>query len=206
MTPSQRLRQLAGRTGLDGFADELRAMADEMDAAEQPAPVQEPMPLNGSHIDSLIESAIQGHAGTRDAMRWLVRQLTIKQGPMTAAQAARIAELEAEIARLHTTMMAAAVEIHSHWDAHCDSEGYGPANLMHRLERGIASQYGYDAKTLQLVEAERDQLRAEVERLQRAITKFCKTHNWADDEWKALSNIKPLFDITRAIKAGKEAK
>jgi len=104
------------------------------------------------------------------------------------------------------TMMAAAVEIHSHWDAHCDSEGYGPANLMHRLERGIASQYGYDAKTLQLVEAERDQLRAEVERLQRAITKFCKTHNWADDEWKALSNIKPLFDITRAIKAGKEAK
>jgi hypothetical protein len=42
--------------------------------------------------------------------------------------------------------------------------------------------------------------------LQRAITKFCKTHNWADDEWKALSNIKPLFDITRAIEAAKEAK
>jgi hypothetical protein len=78
MTPSQRLRQLADRTGLDGFADELRAMADEMDAAAQPAPVQEPMPLNDSHIDSLIEAAIQGHAGTRDAMRWLVRQLATK--------------------------------------------------------------------------------------------------------------------------------
>jgi hypothetical protein len=136
MTPSQRLRQLAGRTGLDGFADELRAMADEMDGAAiappaQPAPVQqprgemtddaqieslfvacggcwtgdywriedadlhpmlrtfiatpkpEPMPLNDSHIDSLIESAIQGHAGTRDAMRWLVRQLDTKKEPMT---------------------------------------------------------------------------------------------------------------------------
>lgn len=90
----------------------------------------------------------------RDAARATVRQ-----------QAERIAELEAKIADLHTTMMAAAVEIHEHWDAHCDAEGYGPANLMHRLERGIASQYGYDAKTLQRVESERDQLRAEVERL-----------------------------------------
>ena len=28
-----------------------------------------------SHMESLIEAAIQGHASTRDAMRWLVRQL-----------------------------------------------------------------------------------------------------------------------------------
>ena len=77
----------------------------------------------------------------------------------------RIASLEAEVADLHTTMMAAAVEIQEHWDAHRDAEGYGPANLMHRLERGIASQYGYDAKTLLRAEAERDKLRAEVERL-----------------------------------------
>ena len=90
----------------------------------------------------------------RDAARATVRQ-----------QAERIAELENELADLHTTMFAAAVEIHEHWEAHCDAEGYGPANLMHRLERGIASQYGYDAKTLQRIEAERDQLRAEVERL-----------------------------------------
>lgn len=79
-------------------------------------------------------------------------------------QAERIAELEAERDNLHTTMLAAAVEIQAHWEAHCDAEGYGPANLMHRLERGIASLYGYDAKTLQRVETERDQLRAEVER------------------------------------------
>lgn len=79
-------------------------------------------------------------------------------------QAERIAELEAERDNLHATMFAAAVEIQAHWDAHCDAEGYGPANLMHRLERGIASRYGYDAATLQRVETERDQLRAEVER------------------------------------------
>ena len=79
-------------------------------------------------------------------------------------QSERIAELEAERDNLHTTMLAAAVEIQAHWDAHCDAEGYGPANLMHRLERGIASRYSYDAKTLQRVETERDQLRAEVER------------------------------------------
>ena len=79
-------------------------------------------------------------------------------------QSERIAELEAERDNLHATMFAAAVEIQAHWDAHCDAEGYGPSHLMHRLERGIAARYGYDAKTLQLVEAERDQLRAEVER------------------------------------------
>jgi hypothetical protein len=46
----------------------------------------EPMLLNDSHIDSLIEAAIQGHAGTRDAMRWLVRQLATRQEPMTEHQ------------------------------------------------------------------------------------------------------------------------
>lgn len=83
-------------------------------------------------------------------------------------QSARIAELEAERDNLHTTMLAAAVEIQAHWEAHCDAEGYGPANLMHRLERGIASRYGYDAATLQRVETERDQLREEVEQLKLA--------------------------------------
>ena len=39
MTHSQRLRQLADRTGLDGFAEELRAMADELDGAAQHDPV-----------------------------------------------------------------------------------------------------------------------------------------------------------------------
>lgn len=39
---------------------------------------QPPLPTlkpGDSHMESLIEAAIQGHADTRDAMRWLVRQL-----------------------------------------------------------------------------------------------------------------------------------
>jgi hypothetical protein len=48
------------------------------------------------------------------------------------------------------------------------------------------------------------ELEAEVERLQRAITEFCQTYNWAAEVWKAEPSIKPLFDITRAIKAGKD--
>jgi len=53
-------------------------------------PKPEPMPLprltvSDSHMASLIEAAIQGHASTRDAMRWLVRQLATKPEPMTRA-------------------------------------------------------------------------------------------------------------------------
>ena len=95
------------------------------------------------------------------------------QNAMFATAAANIDRereaMRAEISDLHTTMMAAAVEIQEHWAAHCDEDGYGPANLMHRLERGIASQYGYTARTLVMVEAERDALRAELAITRRVI-------------------------------------
>lgn len=71
-------------------------------------------------------------------------------------------KLEAEIAELHTTMMAAAVEIQEQWEHHCDAEGYGPANLMHRLERGIAAKYGYDAKTMVRMDKRIEELEAEL--------------------------------------------
>lgn len=58
---------------------------------------------------------------------------------------AEVERLKGENANLKTVMVAAAEEIHQHWDAHCDAEGYGPANLMRRLEEGIPSQYGYTA-------------------------------------------------------------
>lgn len=86
-------------------------------------------------------------------------------GMVAAERDATIAELRAEISDLHTTMMAAAVEIQEHWQAHCDEEGYGPANLMNRLERGIAAQYGYTAQTVVQIEAERDTLRQQRDRL-----------------------------------------
>lgn len=64
-----------------------------------------------------------------------------------------IERLKAENTNLQTVMMAAAVEITEHWDAHCDAEGYGPCNLVRRLEKGYPAQYGYDAETLVRLEA-----------------------------------------------------
>lgn len=56
-----------------------------------------------------------------------------------------IAAANETIARPKTVMIAAAEEIAAHWDAHCDAEGYGPQNLLRRLEEGIPSEYGYTA-------------------------------------------------------------
>ena len=62
-----------------------------------------------------------------------------------AAANARIAEQAREIADLKTVMVAAAEEIAKHWQAHCDAEGYGPSNLLRRLEEGLTGggYYGY---------------------------------------------------------------
>ena len=64
------------------------------------------------------------------------------------------------IERLRTVMVAAAEEIAAHWDAHCDADGYGPANLQRRLEEGIPSQYGYTAGAFAELKAENERLRA----------------------------------------------
>lgn len=75
--------------------------------------------------------------------------------------AVELRRLHEENARLKTVMVAAAEEIAAHWDAHCDEEGYGPANLMHRLEKGIASEYAYKAGDFaRLQEANKELLEA----------------------------------------------
>ena len=71
----------------------------------------------------------------------------------------------AQIAALKTVMIAAAEEIAAHWEAHCDAEGYGPQNLLRRLEEGIPSEYGYTAGAFAALTSERDALRADAERL-----------------------------------------
>ena len=58
-------------------------------------------------------------------------------------------QLEQQAEHLKTVMIAAAEEISKHWDAHCDEEGYGPINLLRRLESGIPAQYGYSAGDFQ---------------------------------------------------------
>lgn len=76
------------------------------------------------------------------------------------SQAAELEKLRTENANLKTVMVAAAEEIHAHWDAHCDAEGYGPQNLMRRLEEGIPSEYGYTAGRFAELQAELAALRA----------------------------------------------
>lgn len=68
--------------------------------------------------------------------------------------AAEITRLRAEAEELRSVMIAAAEEIQAHWPAHCDAEGYGPANLMRRLEDGIPSQYAYTAGDFERLRAE----------------------------------------------------
>src|SRR5574343_1062345 len=89
--------------------------------------------------------------------------------PFTLYEAVRASELasmrtalaakDAELAALRTVMVAAAEEIAAHWDAHCDAEGYGPQNLMRRLEEGIPSEYGYTAGSFAELQAELSALR-----------------------------------------------
>jgi hypothetical protein len=74
-----------------------------------------------------------------DSLRWADGNNLIPQA------AAELRRLHEENRKLKTVMVAAAEEISANWEAHCDSEGYGPANLMRRLEQGIASEYGYTA-------------------------------------------------------------
>ena len=79
--------------------------------------------------------------------------------------AAEITRLRAEAAELRSVMIAAAEEIQAHWTAHCDAEGYGPANLMRRLEDGIPSQYAYTAGDFERLRAEAEALRKDAARL-----------------------------------------
>jgi len=67
--------------------------------------------------------------------------------------------MQNECIELRQVMVAAAEEIHEHWDDHCDEEGYGPANLMRRLEKGIAVCYpGYTSGAFQKLERQVEML------------------------------------------------
>lgn len=80
-----------------------------------------------------------------------------KAADMLEADAQEMAALKGDIANYLTTAMAAAVEIQEHWAAHCDDEGYGPINLVRRLENGFPAQYGYTAQSFVEMERQRDE-------------------------------------------------
>ena len=115
-------------------------------------------------------------AEAADALEQQAAQIAEKDAEI-ALWAAEVDALRAEIkSQLHqlraakTMMIAAAEEISAHWDAHCDAEGYGPVNLLHRLEQGIPSEYGYTAGAFARMKAEVEALRADADRLRAALT------------------------------------
>lgn len=101
----------------------------------------------------------------------------LKQERVRESLQAGIDKLQSEIENLHSVMVAAAEEIHEHWQAHCDEEGYGPANLMLRLEKSIPAQYAYKAGDFERLMQERAeavaQLDAAVRDEREACAKVC---------------------------------
>jgi len=78
---------LFDRAGTTSFRI-ARATEQAVLAKLQPAQSIPPgLRVGDSHMESLIEAAIQGHAGTRDAMRWLVRQIArVEDKPAQAGE------------------------------------------------------------------------------------------------------------------------
>lgn len=86
--------------------------------------------LRPPHIDQMFRDCLGGNYRP--------------QASETKSPAEAMRSLQNECLELRQVMVAAAEEIHEHWEAHCDEEGYGPANLMRRLEKGVAVCYpGY---------------------------------------------------------------
>ena len=117
------------------------------------------------------EARQQRIAELQDENQLLRRADEERQKCMVKMQADAV-KYEDDIANLHTVMMAAAVEITEHWGAHCDSEGYGPSNLVRRLENGYPSQYGYDADTV----VRQDKRIADLEKSNAVLLEALKYH------------------------------
>lgn len=74
------------------------------------------------------------------AMFLLSKQIQSPDGIANAA----ILEAAERLVMQDSMCKAAAVEIEEHWDAHCGEDGYGPSNLLYRLQ-GKNAPAVYDA-------------------------------------------------------------
>ena len=74
------------------------------------------------------------------------------------ALAKELEELQGLVERQASTMLMAAQEIQSQWDSHCNSEGYGPANLMTRLLSGYGTKYEFPKNGILSVIRENEEL------------------------------------------------
>lgn len=79
----------------------------------------------------------------------------------------RVRSLEVAVERWTETGHAAADEIESCWSAHCDSDGYGPVNLMRAL-RVRPQNYGVDVGAI-VRKVSEDEKKKALERIHAAI-------------------------------------
>ena len=91
------------------------------------------------HIDeSDIARLLQSDKGViRQFAQW------VSEPNRVQALQNEVTRLAQENLRLRTVMMAAHQEIVEHWESHCDSEGYGPQNLVRHLKEGTGYYPGY---------------------------------------------------------------
>ena len=133
--------------------------------------------------------------GSRCGSMWNRRA---EQGRSVNAQPQQATDADAlrrDNNNLRTVMIAAAEEIHAHWAAHCDAEGYGPVNLMHRLEEGIPSEYGYTAGAFAALKAaQADEIAAAVAFERERCAALCEM-------W----NTSPGSSLAKEIRGGAEA-
>ena len=109
---------------------------------------------------------------------------------------ARVALLEQENKQLKSTMIAAAEEIALHWDAHCEEDGYGPSNLIQRLEKGIPAKYSYSAGDFVRLESAVVQLSEYVESLVAQLYRVAPEHRHVECKY-LLSEVQQYMEKSK---------
>lgn len=112
-----------------------------------------------------------------------------------------LGKLERENSNFKTVMIAAAEEIKRCWQAHCDEKGYGPQNLLHRLEKGIPAQYGYTAGAFEKLQSQLSSLKEENKRLEKAEVLWFEENVKLREE---IENLQPAVLESDAFKFSAE--
>ena len=95
---------------------------------------------------------------------------------------------------LHPDDQALLDDVRAHL-AHCDEDGYGPANLVRRLEHGYPEQYGYNAETVVRLVAENEQLRKDAERYRWLAEYLVSDDEFYDDAIVAATTVKEVDSV-----------
>jgi hypothetical protein len=127
-----------------------------------------------SYDENRISDQIDGGLSEREELLNELASLKKLYNDLAESHAKQVIEinrLEEECDNYCTVMIAAAEEIKRVWQSHCDDDGYGPQNLLHRLEKGIPAQYGYTAGAF---EADENKIKYLESELLKAKERFCQ--------------------------------